>query len=313
MKRVWSGWSRWAFDPIDTAPMAALRILVGLLTLGWVLALLPDARAFLGDDGLQRSLPHVDSGAWVVPLGPPYAVLTVLLAAAVALVVGWRTRAASVVVAVLLLAVQRRDPWVFNSGDLLLRELAFLVMLMPAGETWSLDARRRGVERLRAPWGLRLAQLQVSGLYLFSVWAKVRGHAWNDGTAVGTALQLEDLQRFVVPAALSSSLLVSSLLTYSALAVEASLAVGLWLPRLRYWVMAAGVGLHLGIEASLLIGWFSLAVISSYVVFVPPEHLRRGVGYARSSMVRSPLRTLRSRPALTTRSSSGTTAPNSIT
>jgi hypothetical protein len=254
--------------------MAALRIAVGLLTIGWTLSLLPDAATFLGSSGVQRELPTYDSGAWVVQLGPPYVVLTVLLAAAVALAVGWRTRVASVVVAVLLLAIQRRDPWIINSGDLLLRELAFFVMLMPAGETWSLDARRRGVERLRAPWALRLVQLQISALYLFSVWAKVRGHAWNDGTAVGIALQLEDLQRLAAPDWLATSLLASALLTYSSLAVEAALAFGLWLPRLRYWVMAAGIGLHLGIETSLLIGWFSLAVICSYVAFVPAAHLR---------------------------------------
>jgi hypothetical protein len=274
-------WNRWAFDPVDTAPMAALRVAVGLLTIGWALSLLPDAQAFLGDDGVQRSLPHVDSGAWVVPLGPPYAVLAVLLVAAVALTLGWRTRVMSVVVAVLLLAIQRRDPWVLNSGDLLLRELAFFVMLMPAGETWSLDARRRGSSRDRAPWALRLVQLQISGLYLFSVWAKVRGDAWNNGTAVGIALQLEDLQRFALPSSVSTALAVSAVLTYSALAVEASLAVGLWLPRLRYWVMAAGVGLHLGIEATLLIGWFSLAVIASYVAFVPADDLRRAVRWVR--------------------------------
>ena len=279
-------WNRWAFEPVDTAPMAALRIAVGLFTIGWTLSLLPDARVFLGDDGVQRGLPHVDSGAWVVPLGPPYAALGVLLLAAVALTLGWRTRVAALVVAVLLLAIQRRDPWVLNSGDLLLRELAFFVLLMPAGETWSLDARRRGSSNPRAPWALRLVQLQVSGLYLFSVWAKVRGHTWNEGTAVGIALQLEDLQRFALPVSVTTSLGVSAVLTYSSLAVEAALAVGLWLPRLRYWVMAAGVGLHLGIEASLLIGWFSLAVIASYVVFVPPDDLRRAVraaGAARAS------------------------------
>ncbi|MCA1711076.1 MAG: HTTM domain-containing protein [Actinobacteria bacterium] len=281
-----NAWRRWAFAPVDPAPMAALRIAVGLLTIGWTLSLLPDAQTFLGQDGVQRGLPRVSGGAWVVPLGPPYLVLGVLLAAAVALTVGWRTRVASVVVAVLLLAVQRRDPWILNSGDLLLRELAFFVMLMPAGETWSLDARRRGMNRWRAPWALRLVQLQISALYLFSVWAKVRGHAWNDGTAVGIALQLEDLQRFAVPSALATSLGVSAVLTYASLAVEAALAVGLWLPRLRYPVMLAGIGLHLGIEASLLIGWFSLAVVSSYVAFVPADDLRRALrraGAARGS------------------------------
>jgi hypothetical protein len=165
---------------------------------------------------------------------------------------------------------------------------------MPAGETWSLDARRRGGSRPRAPWALRLVQVQISLLYLFSVWAKVRGTTWNDGTAVGIALQLEDLQRFAVPAAVATSLLVSSVLTYSALAIELSLAFGLWLPRIRYWVMAAGVALHLGIEASLLIGWFSLAVISSYVAFVPAADLRRAVAWAVPRLLRS--RRPRSRP-----------------
>src|SRR5689334_7184920 len=109
--------------------MAALRIAVGVLTVGWTLSLLPDAQTFLGSSGVPRGLPHYDSGGWAVELGPPYLVLAVLLAAAVALAVGWRTRVVSVVVAVLLLAIQRRDPWILNSGDLLLRELAFFVML----------------------------------------------------------------------------------------------------------------------------------------------------------------------------------------
>lgn len=299
MRRLWAGWSHWAFDPIDTASMAALRIVVGLLTIGWTLSMLPDAGTFLGSGGVQRGLPHYDSGAWSVQLGSPYAVLSVLLLAGVALTVGWRTRLVSVVVAVLLLVVQRRDPWILNSGDLLLRELAFFVMLMPAGETWSLDARRRGVERLRAPWALRLVQLQISGLYLFSVWAKVRGASWNNGTAVGIALQLEDLQRFAAPQWFATSLLVSAVLTYSSLVIEAGLAVGLWLPRLRYWVMAAGVALHLGIEASLLIGWFSLAVLSSYLAFVPPEHLRSlraAVGARASARGPGPRRSTRTEP-----------------
>jgi hypothetical protein len=268
--------------------MAALRVAVGLLTIGWTLSLLPDAETFLGSDGVQPSLPTVRDGAWVIGLGPPYIALGVLLLAAVALTLGWRTRLASVVVTVLLLAIQRRDPWVLNSGDLLLRELAFFVMLMPAGETWSLDARRRGTERLRAPWALRLVQLQICAVDLFSVWSKVRGTAWNDGTAVGIALQLEDLQRFTVPEALATSVAVSTFLTYSSLVVEAGLAVGLWLPRLRYWVMAAGIGLHLGIEASLLIGWFSLAVIGSYVAFVPATHVRAAVRRAAAARGSAP-------------------------
>ncbi len=38
--------------------------------------------------------------------------------------------------------------------------------------------------------------------------------------------------------------------------------------------MLAGVAIHLGIEATLLIGWFSLTVIACYLAFVPATTLR---------------------------------------
>jgi hypothetical protein len=278
---VIAGWKRWAFDPIDTAPMAALRIACGLLTFGWTLSLLPDAQTFLAADGLTAQASPGSTGWWTLPLGSVYGALALLLAASVALVLGWCTRLASVVVAVLLILVQRRDVYVLNSGDLLLRELALYLILMPAGEVWSLDARRRGRSSLRAPWGLRLLQLQISALYLFSVTAKLHGTSWQNGTAVGKALQLDDLQRLVVPQSLAASVTVSAVLTYGTLVAEAFLILGLWFPRTRWYAIAGGIAIHLGIEATLLIGWFSLTIISCYLAFVPGPVLRAVVARVR--------------------------------
>jgi hypothetical protein len=281
---VITAFRRWAFGPVDTAPMAAVRIACGLITIGWVLSFLPDVPAFLADDGLtSRSAQfnyawwHAD---WLIDLLTPYGTLGVLLFAAVAHVLGWHTRIAAVLVAVLLIVLQRRDVYVNNSGDLLLRLLAIYVSLMPAGEVWSLDARRRGTSSPRAPWGLRLLQIQVSLIYLFSVAAKLHGDTWQDGSAVGRAVQLADLQRFLIPHDVATSVPISALLTYGTLIVEGALVFGLWLPRFRWVVMAAGVSIHLGIEATLLIGWFSFAIISTYLAFVPAEHLRTAVAYA---------------------------------
>jgi hypothetical protein len=272
---VITAWRRWAFDPVDTPPMAALRIACGLLSLGWALSLLPDVQAFLADDGLTSGPVDGTAGWWTVPLISPYAAVGLLCLACVGLVLGWRTRVSAVLVAFLLIALQRRNVYVLNSGDLLLRELAIFVALMPAGECWSLDARRRGVTRLRAPWALRLLQVQVSLLYLFSVTAKLGGDSWQNGTAVGKAVQLEDLQRFVIPEALATSVTVAAVLTYGTLLVEAFLIIGLWVAKTRWWAIGAGVAIHLGIEATMLIGWFSLTVIACYLAFVPGEELRR--------------------------------------
>ncbi|HUR52163.1 MAG TPA: HTTM domain-containing protein [Mycobacteriales bacterium] len=283
-----SAFRRWAFGPVDTAPMAALRIACGLLVVGWCLSLVPDVSTFLADDGVTSGPVDGTRGWWAINTGMPWLTLGVLLAAAVALALGWHTRVAAVLVAVGLLVVQRRDVYVLNSGDLLLRQLAIYVALMPAGETWSLDARRRGTSSPRAPWGLRMLQIQVSLLYFFSVVAKLHGDSWQNGTAVGRAVQLADLQRFLVPQGIATSVTASALLTYGTLVVEGALVFGLWLPRFRWWVMAAGVSIHLGIEATLLIGWFSLTVISCYLAFVPPETLRRVVGAVLERLGREP-------------------------
>jgi hypothetical protein len=278
---------RWLFEPVDTAPMAALRIACGLLTIGWALSLVPDVDAFLSDDGLTTGAIEGARGFWTLPLGNPYVALALLAVAAVALTLGLFTKVASIAVAVLLVALQRRDVYMLNSGDLLLRELAIYLCLMPSGEVWSLDVRRRGRSELRAPWGLRMLQMQVSMLYAFSVIAKLHGDTWQDGSAVGRAVQLGDLQRLVVPEGIATSVTVAALLTYGTIVVETALAIGLWMPRARYVVMALGVSIHLGIEATLLIGWFSLTVICTYLAFVPGDVLRRVVEAGRSRLTRA--------------------------
>jgi hypothetical protein len=273
---VIGAWRRWAFDPVDTAPMAALRVACGILVLGWVASLLPDAQAFLGTDGVA---PAVSNGAgwWTLPVNP-YADCAVLALAALAMTLGWRSRTSSAVVAFLMIVLQRRDIYVLDSGDQLLREMCVYVALMPSGETWSLDARRRPAQ-LRAPWALRLLQVQISIVYLFALMSKLHGDDWQNGSAVGIVVQVGDLQRLTVPPAIANSVLVAALLTYGTLITEGFLILGLWHPKTRWWAMSAGIAMHLGIEATLLTGWFSLTIISCYLAFIPASTLRKAAGH----------------------------------
>ena len=103
-----------------------------------------------------------------------------LFIACIAVLVGFRTRLAALVLFVCLASFQRRNPFVLNSGDQLLQVLAFFLVLMPAGVSLSVDRwLKRGDEFWEFPtrpiWPLRLVQLQVSILYISAVWAKVRG------------------------------------------------------------------------------------------------------------------------------------------
>jgi hypothetical protein len=253
--------------------MAALRIACGFLVLGWTVSLLPDAQAFLGAGRVAPGAVLSGAGWWTLPVDP-YADCALLALAALAMTLGWRSRASSAVVALLMIVMQRRDIYVLDSGDQLLRELCIYVALMPSGETWSLDARRRP-SQLRAPWALRLLQVQISIVYLFALMSKLHGDDWENGSAAGIILQVGDLQRLTPPHDIANSVLAAALLTYGTLITEGFLILGLWHPRTRWWAIGAGTAMHLGIEATLLTGWFSLTIIACYLAFIPAATLRK--------------------------------------
>lgn len=286
--RKWvRGWNKFWFDPMETSTLVIVRVAFGVVVLVWGLSLIPVLAPLFGTHGL---LPHrpdaVGAGIWSVFDVADQdlmvsAVLVLLLASSSTLIVGYRARLSSVVVFVMLLALQRRNPLVSNSGDVLLRTTGFYLMLAPTAVAVSVDSwRKRGRSGVwdcppRAPWPLRLIQIQLTVVYLATVWAKLRGTTWNDGTATFYALQLDDLTRFPVPQAVTSSEIVVNLMTYGTLAIETSVAVLIWNRTARPYVVAAGLGLHLVIDYSLRVGFFGPALLVSYLAFLPPERATR--------------------------------------
>jgi hypothetical protein len=297
-------WDRFWFAPQSTSTLAVVRIAFGLLMLAWTAAIGHDLFAFYSSNGLLAEQQDLDQvvGSWAWgPLGTftsDTALVVTYLALFVSslmLLIGLKTRLAAVVVFLGLMALTRRNIWVLDSGDPLLRSIAFFLMFAPSGAALSLDHRlavRRGKADAwafpeRAPWALRLLQIQLSILYLSAVWFKVGGETWRDGTAVSYALRIENLQRFPLPDALTTSELVSNVLTFGTLAVELALGLLVWNRKLRPWVLMAGVGLHLGIDYAIRVGFFSYGILVLYIAFIPPETLERWILAAREKWGRS--------------------------
>lgn len=287
MKAV-AAWDRFWFAPQPTSALALVRIAAGAICIGWALSLLPDLFSFYSSDGvIPEQLPNQGEGVWglldVFPSdGALVALWVAFLAASVALMLGLFTRLAALVTLICLISFARRNHLVLNSGDGLLRVLVLFLALAPAGASLSLDRLRRSRADFwefpaRAPWALRLIQVQIGVLYVSTVWQKARGTRWNDGTAVSFANRIEDLERFPLPSLLKNDLLMANVLTFGTLAVELSLGVLVWNRVLRPWVLGLGVALHLGIDYSLRVGFFSYALFACYLAFVPPDTARNAI------------------------------------
>lgn len=275
-----SGWDQFFFEPQSTAPMTLVRIGWGALMTLWALSLLPDVDPFLTTGALRYERP-LPSGSWDL-LGwlpwdqAPLGACVLLVVAAVATMVGYRTRLSAAVAVLCVIGLERTNTTVFNSGDLALRLIGISVALSPCGLLWSVDAvraRRRGSERApwRAPWALRLLQLHIAIGYLLSAWAKLRGDMWHEGTALAMALRIEDLQRFAVPEWIFEQTVLLNVLTWATLAFEAVFLLLVWNRRLRPWIIGAGVAFHLGIDVFLDVGFFSSAMWVAYLAFVFPD------------------------------------------
>src|SRR5207302_11442339 len=95
--------------------------------------------------------------------------------------------------------------------------------------------------------------------------SKLCGAPWRDGTAVSYPLRIPEMARVRLPDHLTASPIVAHVLTWGVLGTELAIGLLVWSRRARPWVLGAGLLLHLGIEVTLRVGFFSWVVLAAYV------------------------------------------------
>ncbi|MBZ0135087.1 MAG: DCC1-like thiol-disulfide oxidoreductase family protein [Planctomycetes bacterium] len=322
-------------QPVRAELVAAFRISIGLIVLlDTSFTLLPYAGDWFGAEGLYP----VDSFRYFVArdwrwslIDPGWSVTTLqlllglLIACAAFTTVGLLTRVATVGMWVLLVSFHMRNPVILNGGDVLLRSTVFLLMLMPAGASWSLDnvIRRRllapvqpGAARkllalpfthaaywgevLRGesstgwvrPWSLRLAQIQLCVVYFFTGVDKLRGINFVNGTygdwAGGHAVFKALNHGTISRFAVFGDLpwWLFAPATWITLGWEIAFPLLVLWRRTRWYSLSFGVLLHVGIWATMEVTHFSFTIMAFYWLFVPAVILMDMAGKATGSSER---------------------------
>jgi len=263
---------------VDPRALAAFRIAVGALILVDLLLRARSLRAFYTDAGvlprpaLREAFPlfsrlsiHALSGAaWV-----QVALFCLAGAAALALLVGYRTRLALLISWVLLVSLQARNPFVLNGGDVLLRRVTFWALFLPLGARWAVDADRRAADRVVGVASAAVL-LQVVVVYPVNAVLKLQGEEWLAGEAVRYVFSLD---QFTTPlgAALTGAPTLLRVAAWGWLAlVCASPLLVLATGRARAALAALFVGAHLGMFATMHLGLFPLVAVAALLPFFPP-------------------------------------------
>ncbi|MET0592477.1 MAG: HTTM domain-containing protein [Polyangiaceae bacterium] len=126
-------------------------------------------------------------------------------------------------------------------------------------------------------WGLRLATMLFSSVYLFSVCAKtIGGEGWFDGRTLYYTFRGQDYGQFLLSAWFPISLDVARVLGWATLASECFVGLGLWHPRTKRLAMFVCVGMHtmmaLTMRVSIL---FHLLMVAHLPLFFSTETWER--------------------------------------
>ena len=263
---------------VDTRSLAAFRVLAGLLVVADVLLRSRNLVQFYSDGGLvPRSMAMAASADYAVSVfylsGDPRVVaglLVVQVLVAVQLLVGYRTRVATVVTFLFVVSMDHRNPFVLSYADTLFRLLLFWAIFLPLGERWSVDA----VHRDRSPRdsivsvASCLILLQMVFMYVGNGINKTESALWQSGEAAPLVLGLDNIT-FLLGEFTRS---VPTLLTYGGL-VWYYMVLFAWVlfllrGRLRVVVVGMFAVVHASFAVTVRIGAFPYVALLGLLPFL---------------------------------------------
>lgn len=215
---------------------------------------------------------HMMSGGW------PFEAVLFIVAGFFALLVlvGYKTRLATIITWLLLLSLYNRNPLVTQAGDTLLRMSFFWGMWLPWGEALSVDAAFKPAKKLPTvvtSVATAAILIQVALVYAGGGIHKSADVWLNQGNALYLTFNLDGF----------ATMLGTWLLqwpTFLTILSRGSYLLELYGPLLIFWpfgtkyvrlaLVAAYALFHLGIATTLKIGLFAWTDLAVLIFFLPP-------------------------------------------
>ncbi|MDQ2050330.1 HTTM domain-containing protein [Natronolimnohabitans sp. A-GB9] len=266
---------------IDTRTLAVFRVFVGLLIVADVLLRSRNFSYFYTDDGvvpqsLAREL-SADGAVSIYHLTTDPTLIAALMGLqvliAIQLIVGYRTRLATVLSFLFVVSLDHHNPFVLSYADTLFRLLLFWAIFLPLGERWSIDAVHADREPRTSVAGVASALIlgQMVFMYFLNWYHKSQDELWTGGEATPLIMGLDDMSYLFVGVARQFPTLLE-------------LGTHLWYYMLMFsWLLIllvgrkrmALVGLFMGGHASFIltvrIGAFPYVAIAGLLLFLQAQ------------------------------------------
>ena len=298
---AWEAWNEFWFAPTNPATLSLIRVLAGAMLFYTHLVWSFDLSGFFGPEGWlpvqlmhdvhqYMNYPNPDP-RWIFSyfnyIQSPTVLWVVHVAALIvffSLMIGFFSRTMAVLAFLIAVSYANRvTPGAYFGLDKINCFLAMYVMLGPCGARYSLDRIwRRGAAAdvppsTAANIAIRLLQLHMCIIYLFSGLGKLQGDTWWDGLAVWFSSANLEYQFLVDMTWLKNHIYLFNLMTHVTVFWELFYCALIW-PRLtRPWMLLVAVAVHGGIAVAYGMPTFGLVMLIGNLAFVSPETVGRWV------------------------------------
>lgn len=302
---VWEAWSDFWFAPSSPTTLSAIRVLAGAMLLYTHLVWSFGLTDFFSQDGwLPQDLMREMHVAANDPDGPGPApaesrliwshfdyvhgitlMWTIHIVALVVfffLTIGFFSRTMAFLGYLFAVSYANRiTPGAYFGLDKINCMLALYLIVGPCGARYSVDRLwrlRRGQTEVpptsSANLAIRLIQVHMCIVYLFSGIGKLQGLPWVTGDAGWLAFGMYEYQSLDMTWLAKHELLLN-LMTHLTVFWELSYAALVWPALTRPWVLLMAVLVHLGIVLALGMPTFGLVMLIGNLAFVSPKVVRK--------------------------------------
>lgn len=301
---VWDAWSEFWFAPSSPTTLSAIRVLAGMMLLYTHLVWSLGLTDFFGPNGwlpqdIMREVhasadpdgpgPAVGTARWVWShfdyIQSPKLMWTVHIAALIVfslLTIGFFSRTMALLGFLFAVSYANRiTPGAYYGLDKVNCMLALYLMVGPCGARYSVDRLwrlRSGNNEVSAAssanLAIRLIQVHMCIIYLFSALGKLLGGPWVTGEAGWLAFAMYEYQSLDMTWIAKHEYLLN-LMTHLTVFWELFYCGLIWPALTRPWMLLMAVLVHGGIALTLGMPTFGLAMLIGNLAFVSPKTVRK--------------------------------------
>jgi hypothetical protein len=269
-------WNTFFFRPEPVIKEGIFRIIWGIILLIYISQDFINIESFYGPYGiisLKSSLnqffyPHINLFQYFGnTIKFTYLIYGLFFLSTLTFIIGYKTRTSIILIIISMVTIHQRNIWLLSSSEVLLRIITIYLLFSNCGKSLSLDAyfhnkkAKLPFPEESSPWIMRLIQIQLSVVYVWTVWQKLRGETWFDGSALYYATRLDQFKNFPVPLFFDSIFLLK-IGTWGTLLLELFLGTLIWFKEFRRPLIVVGIIFHILIEYSMSIPFFEYIMIS---------------------------------------------------